>query len=35
MATILAQTELIDDDVIMRYDGDDLIGMTVLYASSR
>ena len=32
---LATDTELTDDDVILRYDGDDLIGMTVLHASNR
>jgi uncharacterized protein YuzE len=28
-------SELTDDDVVLRYKGDELIGMTVLHASSR
>ena len=28
-------SELTDDDVIMRYEGDDLIGLTILHASRR
>ena len=28
-------SELTDDDVILRYDGDDLIGITILHASRR
>ncbi|MDE2844193.1 MAG: DUF2283 domain-containing protein [Chloroflexota bacterium] len=28
-------SELTDDDVILRYDGDDLIGITILHASKR
>jgi uncharacterized protein YuzE len=32
---LATDTELTDDDVILRYDGDDLIGMTVLHASCR
>ncbi len=28
-------SELTDDDVILRYDGDDLIGITILHASQR
>ncbi|MFC1960269.1 DUF2283 domain-containing protein [Chloroflexota bacterium] len=28
-------SELTDDDVIMRYDGDTLIGLTILHASQR
>ena len=28
-------SELTDDDVIIRYEGDDVIGLTVLHASKR
>jgi len=28
-------SELTDDDVIIRYEGDDIIGLTVLHASTR
>ena len=28
-------SELTDDDIIVRYDGDDVIGLTVLHASKR
>ena len=28
-------TELTDDDLILRYEGDDLVGITVLHASRR
>ena len=28
-------SELTDDDVILRYDGEDLIGITILHASKR
>lgn len=28
-------SELTDDDLILRYDGDELIGITVLHASQR
>ena len=28
-------SELTDDDIILRYDGDDLIGITILHASKR
>ncbi|MEP7233999.1 MAG: DUF2283 domain-containing protein [Ignavibacteriota bacterium] len=28
-------SELTDDDIIIRYDGDDIIGFTVLHASKR
>jgi uncharacterized protein YuzE len=28
-------SELTDDDVIIRYDGDEVIGLTVLHASTR
>ena len=32
---LATDTELTDNDVILRYRGDDLIGMTVLHASNR
>ncbi len=32
---LATDTELTDNDVILRYSGDDLIGMTVLHASCR
>ena len=28
-------SELTDDDIIIRYDGDDVIGITILHASKR
>ena len=28
-------SELTDDDIILRYDGDSLIGITILHASTR
>jgi uncharacterized protein YuzE len=28
-------SELTDDDVIIRYEGDDVIGLTILHASTR
>jgi uncharacterized protein YuzE len=28
-------SELTDDDIIVRYEGDDVIGLTVLHASKR
>lgn len=28
-------SELTDDDIILRYDGDELIGITILHASKR
>ncbi|MFI5263491.1 MAG: DUF2283 domain-containing protein [Candidatus Kapaibacterium sp.] len=33
--TQATDTELTDDDIIIRYDGDDIIGFTVLHASKR
>ncbi|MBI5670484.1 MAG: DUF2283 domain-containing protein [Chloroflexi bacterium] len=33
--SIATDSELTDDDVIVRYDGDDIIGLTVLHASRR
>ena len=32
---LATDTELTDNDVILRYKGDELIGMTVLHVSSR
>jgi uncharacterized protein YuzE len=32
---LATDTELTDNDVILRYNGDELIGMTVLHASTR
>jgi uncharacterized protein YuzE len=32
---VATDSELTDDDIILRYDGDDLIGLTILHASSR
>ena len=31
----VTDSELTDDDIILRYDGDDLVGMTILHASQR
>lgn len=31
----VTDSELTDDDVILRYNGDDLVGMTILHASQR
>jgi uncharacterized protein YuzE len=33
--TSAADSELTDDDVIVRYDGDEIVGVTVLHASKR
>jgi uncharacterized protein YuzE len=33
--SIATDSELTDDDIIMRYDGDELIGLTILHARSR
>ena len=33
--TIATDSELTDDDIIVRFDGDDVIGLTILHASSR
>ena len=33
--TKATDSELTDDDIIIRYDGDDIIGFTVLHASKR
>ena len=32
---IASDSELTDDDIIVRYDGDEIIGLTVLHASKR
>lgn len=32
---IATDSELTDDDIIFRYDGDDVIGITILHASKR
>ena len=29
------ESELTDDDVVIRYEGDDIIGLTILHASKR
>ena len=34
-STAADDSELTDDDIILRYDGEDLIGFTVLHASQR
>ena len=31
----VTDSELTDDDIILRYNGDDLVGMTILHASQR
>ncbi len=33
--SIATDSEMTDDDIIVRYDGDEIIGMTVLHASQR
>lgn len=33
--SVATDSEMTDDDVIVRYDGDEIIGMTILHASSR
>ena len=33
--SVATDSELTDDDVIVRYDGEDVIGFTVLHASQR
>ncbi|MCP5096784.1 MAG: DUF2283 domain-containing protein [Chloroflexi bacterium] len=33
--SIATDSELTDDDVIIRYDGDDVVGFTILHASQR
>lgn len=32
---VATDSELTDDDVIVRYDGDEVIGITILHASQR
>ena len=32
---VATDSELTDDDVIIRYDGDEVIGVTILHASQR
>ncbi len=32
---VATDSELTDDDVIIRYEGDEIIGMTILHASTR
>ena len=33
--SVATNSELMDDDIIVRYEGDDVIGLTILHASSR
>ncbi len=33
--SVASDSELTDDDVIVRYDGEDIIGYTILHASQR
>ncbi len=33
--SVATDSELTDDDVIIRYEGDDIVGFTVLHASQR
>jgi uncharacterized protein YuzE len=33
--SVASESELTDDDIILRYEGDDLIGLTILHASRR
>lgn len=33
--SVASDSELTDDDIIIRYDGEDIIGFTVLHASQR
>jgi uncharacterized protein YuzE len=33
--SVATDSELTDDDVIVRYDGDEIVGFTVLHASRR
>lgn len=32
---VATDSEITDDDIIVRYDGDEIIGMTILHASQR
>jgi uncharacterized protein YuzE len=33
--SVATDSELTDDDIIVRYEGDELIGLTILHASAR
>ncbi len=33
--SVATESELTDDDVIVRYEGDDVVGYTILHASKR
>jgi uncharacterized protein YuzE len=33
--SVASDSELTDDDVIVRYDGDEVVGLTILHASKR
>ena len=33
--SVATDSELTEDDIILRYDGEELVGMTVLHASQR
>ena len=33
--SIATDSEITDEDIIVRYEGDEIIGMTILHASSR
>jgi len=33
--SVATDSELTDDDIIIRYDGDEVVGLTVLHASKR
>ncbi len=33
--SVATDSEITDDDIIIRYDGDEIIGMTILHASAR
>lgn len=33
--SVATDSELTDDDIILRYEGNELIGLTILHASSR
>jgi uncharacterized protein YuzE len=35
MPSVATDSELTEDDIIVRYDGEEVIGMTVLHASKR
>jgi uncharacterized protein YuzE len=33
--SVATDSELMDDDIIVRYEGDEIIGLTILHASNR